>query len=154
MAILNWASKDIEALKAGFLVGMSMKELARDLQRTPTALNKALSRFNIRERKRFNKPARTPSELQALQKKKTVVKYKKSPDREVKFTILDEVVNYLGNYGYKIEQKAIKRDSKFIAQYFFEKKPISETRLVLIANSIRLDCKKPIFVIQAPIEET
>ncbi|MCX7338225.1 MAG: hypothetical protein NTX76_02945 [Alphaproteobacteria bacterium] len=45
---MEWSLDDIEKMKVAFLSGQKIKEIARDLKRTPTALNKALSRFGIR----------------------------------------------------------------------------------------------------------
>ncbi|MDR1908054.1 MAG: hypothetical protein LBQ43_04325 [Holosporales bacterium] len=54
--ITRWSHDEIEFIKKGFLSGLSVKVLARKLGRTPSALNKALSRFNIRQRADDHRP--------------------------------------------------------------------------------------------------
>ena len=48
----SWTIQDIDALRKYYLEGKSFKEMARLLNRTPTAINKCLTRFQIRPRKR------------------------------------------------------------------------------------------------------
>ncbi|MDR1598099.1 MAG: hypothetical protein LBR89_04155 [Holosporales bacterium] len=47
----RWSPDEIEFIRQGFLDGMPVKVLAQMLGRSPTALNKALSRFRIRSTK-------------------------------------------------------------------------------------------------------
>lgn len=47
----GWKSNEIEILKKCFLKEKSLKEMGRLLGRSATAVNKALTRFKIREYK-------------------------------------------------------------------------------------------------------
>lgn len=47
----EWTQKDITRLAQGFYEGQSLKNLSSSLNRTPSALNKALTRFGIRQKK-------------------------------------------------------------------------------------------------------
>ena len=52
---IEWTSGDIEQMKVAFLQGKTIKVIAKQLGRTPTALNKALSRFGIRQSRKQEK---------------------------------------------------------------------------------------------------
>ena len=53
---IEWTVQDIEKMKMAFLEGKKIKIIAKQLGRSPTALNKALSRFGIRESKETSNP--------------------------------------------------------------------------------------------------
>jgi hypothetical protein len=57
------------------------------------------------------------------------------------------VVLYLKNYGYNITKKMLLINGKYTQEYFLSKRPVTTVRLLVMANNIRLDEKKPIFVI-------
>ena len=44
----EWSATDIAKARSYFLAGASLKNIASELKRSPTAINKALSRFGIR----------------------------------------------------------------------------------------------------------
>ena len=46
---VEWTTFEIEQMKIAFLQGKTIKVMAKQLGRTPTALNKALSRFGVRQ---------------------------------------------------------------------------------------------------------
>lgn len=50
---LSWTKREVEYLKIAFLQGQHIKAIARDIGRTPSAVNKALSRFGLRNHKVF-----------------------------------------------------------------------------------------------------
>ena len=55
MGVQEWTAEDIKKAREYFLSGFSIKDIAKQLGRSPTATNKALSRFRIRiEKPRIN----------------------------------------------------------------------------------------------------
>ncbi|MDR2464451.1 MAG: hypothetical protein LBD36_02475 [Holosporales bacterium] len=130
----EWTQKDICSLKRGFLDGKNIKYMSKQLGRSPTALHKALSRFKIR--------ANVP---------RIHVNYMNKMYVQTPTTIhasISVVILYLKSYGYNIAKKIVFIDGEKTQKYFLDQRPITEVRLLLMANNIRLDERKPIFVIE------
>jgi hypothetical protein len=184
-----WSPEEIDALKRGFLDGTPTKLLSLRLGRSISALNKALSRFSIRNKRR------RPSKNKAFHgdihiwrslefNRNTLSKEFRERDRKIggntalniekdcstdtavdnssvhreqaarsvrmvftqhEWTSMDCVIKFLMSQGYNITMRIF--PDKTVA-YFFNRTVITETRLLIMANSIRLDMKKPIFVIR------
>lgn len=137
-----WSSQEIETLKYGFLRGTPFKILSQELGRSPSALNKALSRFKIRQKTR-RMTTKTFYRKEIPEKKLKRNFFNSSVE-----TSLEHIIFYLQNHGYAICGKTIVWGDKKITRYFFNQRPISPIRLLIIANSIRLDEKQPIFISQ------
>lgn len=142
----NWTPAEVEMLRNGFLVHKSIKLLAKELNRSPTALNKALSRFKIRKKTRTlsNKPP-------VLKQKKEVKRHKKRLsifDTHLQQTSFNQVIHYLRSQGYTINQKFVRlTPQKILSQCFINQRPVSHAHLLVIANRIRLDNQQPIFMV-------
>ncbi len=171
----EWTSAEIEELKASFLKGEKIKIIAKHLGRTPTALNKALSRFGIRSSRKPEKikvksyvnwsehktrPIMTPDcfdhsriLLKDSSKEEDNPFYPRSSIQAVKeryhcqkdveqWVSLDKIINYLERQGHRIAIKNAEQDS-----YEVDKKPATATCLLLLANRLRVEERKPIFMV-------
>jgi len=120
----EWSAADIEKARSYFLAGSSLKNIANELKRTLTAINKALSRFGIR-----------PMSLEKGSKRKVSRKrecphYITAPSFEQR-ALQDEFDNWVSfwkvcNY---LEKKKIR---------FYE---VSEFRIQLENRKFRVDSK-------------
>ncbi len=66
MGVQDWSATDISKARSCFFNGLTIKDIARELGRSPSATNKALSRFGIR----FEKPRRNYTETPLQPKNK------------------------------------------------------------------------------------
>ena len=48
---VKWTPEEVDIIKSGFLAGKLVKTIANEIGRTPTAVNKFLSRAGIRTRR-------------------------------------------------------------------------------------------------------
>lgn len=127
-----WTKEDIKLLKQYFLKGESIKIIARKLQRTPSALNKALTRFGIRSLKktRKTKPVSSLSQLFSISKnKKERLSFQETP-----WVTLHEVIDYLRQKGFWVKSAKGQESKK---EFFINKEPISPLSLLLRANRLR-----------------
>lgn len=127
----RWSRQEIECIKSGFLSGLPIKILARKIGRSPSALNKALSRFRIRQGR---------SEDQGFVKKKRPVR-----------TSMKLVIQFLNSYGYNVSEKSFQIGDECTREYFVNQQPIAAIRLIVIANCIRLEERRPIFLVDGYI---
>jgi hypothetical protein len=125
----RWSSNDIEVIKFGFLSGIPLKVLAKKVGRTPTALSKALSRFNIRE---------------------DYIRGLKAPTRNKRSmrTSVDFIIDFLNNHGYSVYKKTFCIGLRHFCEYFVNQQPVALARLIVIANGIRLEEHRPIFFVE------
>lgn len=71
MGVQEWSANDINKARSYFLNGFTVKEIARELGRTTSATNKALSRFGIRFKKsNRNNTERNDNEIAMQSKEK------------------------------------------------------------------------------------
>lgn len=54
---LSWCQNDIDKLKSLVLSGVRIKQMARDLQRTPSSVNTAMDRYGLRMLRQLKPPA-------------------------------------------------------------------------------------------------
>ena len=140
----RWTSKEIDTIKSSFLAGKLIKVIAEEVGRTPTAVNKFLSRAGIRTRRwKINK---------------SNVSVKKTKDYSVNkqtlnavfnneiITDFQEVLRYLRQNGHIITQNDKKIFYPF-ANYAIDGKPVSDIKLLIIANRIRCEKHQPIFAV-------
>ncbi|MDR3285352.1 MAG: hypothetical protein LBS83_01565 [Holosporales bacterium] len=133
-----WSKNDVEILKQGVKYKIPYKKMAKILGRSSTSLNKAASRFGIREmyKRRYEKVM--DINLKTINEKK----------EQPVVVLFNDVTKFLQKAGYSVSEKQIPVGKDcFVKQYFFNRQPISQTRLLLIANTIRLDLNQPIFVV-------
>jgi hypothetical protein len=144
----SWSAEDVRALKTDFLSGKRVKEIARNLGRTQTAVAKFLSREGLK--RRMVKPLNCC----------TFRSQNYSEDRDLgigrfgpyKCSDFNDVLSYLEAKGYF----AYRTD--FVPQNFritcpiddifiMNSRPTTKMRLVLLANKLRLEERKTIFEI-------
>jgi hypothetical protein len=126
----RWSYREIRFIRIGFLSGVPMKVLARQIGRSPSALNKALSRYHIRD-KEASETYRTP-----VSKKRPML------------TTMDFVVQFLNNNGYNVCRRLYHIGTKFVCEYFINQQPVASTRLIVIANGLRLAERRSIFLVK------
>ena len=165
---LSWTSEDIAFLKKGFEQKDSIKTLAWKLNRTPTALNKALTRFGIRpysgKREREDAQRFSVKTFSALDQKDRAgisefsedsqdsTRNEKSASLEEQLmdpprekTSLAQVIDFLKGFGYNIQKKAYCKECSQENLLLLNHKPTSAIHLLVTANVIRLQTQQPIF---------
>jgi hypothetical protein len=133
-----WTQEEIEKMKINFLMGKRIKAMARELGRTPSALNKALSRFGIRKQNKKQHHALVMSKASvftSLERKETL---KKSHVLWVNFV---KVIEYLSKSGYMVKLC----DS---GQPILDHQHTSKSYLVMLANKLRQQENKPAFMVE------
>ena len=149
----TWTEKEIDILKSGFSQGKLVKTLANELGRSPTAVNKFLSRSGIRTRrwKIMNVIKAKPEELKynktlSLEQSKSHVSNKNN-------TFID-ILNYLKNRGYSISRISSENNNHLSDEkYLVNNKPYSDLKMLLLANRLRTEEHKSIFSVSELIWE-
>lgn len=151
----EWSPSDIETLKNGFLNGMSFKLLSERLGRSTTAVNKALSRFQIRPvRTRLKKTDWAQRPRQNLFQRRFVetekIKVMRAALRRQRpVTITPSfLLAYLQSHGYSITMCNHVINAQHGRRYMLNQRPLTLVQLLVKANSIRLDEGKPIFLLE------
>jgi hypothetical protein len=166
-----WTSEEIEEMKIAFIQGEKVKGIARKLGRTPTALNKALSRFGVRTPRKnkviqreapvdwrryllpkgmkCEQPILLPEEnsYQSIVSKKRVEKDFLKNRKRLKATdsiwvSFSRIINYLERQGHRITPI----DSE-LGQFELDRKPVEKGYMLLLANRLRVEEAKPIFLV-------
>ncbi len=139
----NWTLQDIQRLRFLFLQGKQIKCIAKDMERSVTALNKAISRFGFRDkRKKHTEPhwdgyvpmASTSSTL----KEKKIFSYP-TLDETKKLSEFEHVVDYLNDLGVSIIIKN--------GRYYHHHEILTRAQILLKANQERIRKNLPIFFI-------
>ena len=153
----RWTPEEIALIKSGFLEGKLVKVIALEVGRSPTAVNKFLSRSGIRTRRwSIQKSAHleqlSPKNNRSLKGRENLIKQQNSIkvgetddvySGEVT-TDFQEVLEYLRSNGYSIS----KNSKKMFAptdDYVVNDKPISDVRLLILANRLRCEKHQPVF---------
>lgn len=154
--IEGWSIHEIETLKCGFVNGESFKRLSEKLGRSITAVNKALSRFQIR-------PARNSLQKKSKQSLHRIPRKTAAKIHERRTTPLSspklleitphELLFYLRNCGYSITERSHIVNTQPGVRYMLNQRPLTLIQLLVKANGIRLDEGKPIFVLKKEEEE-
>ena len=155
----RWTPEEIALIKSGFLEGKLVKVIALEVGRSTTAVNKFLSRSGIRTRRwSIRKNAhlehlssmnnRSSKGREDLVKQQNSMKGGETDDvysGEVT-TGFQEVVEYLKSNGYSISKK----NKKMFApsdDYAVNDKPISDVKLLILANRLRCEKHQPVFLV-------
>ncbi|MDR1391561.1 MAG: hypothetical protein LBI95_04365 [Holosporales bacterium] len=138
----NWTRKEINILKSGFVAGKLVKILALEIGRSTTAVNKFLSRSGIRTRRwSIHKKPLGSSEIFEVTQRNLAKGY----NSEIEVG-LEEVVHYLRMRGLRILENKIDCNlSHENDKYMLKDIPISDVKLLLLANRLRLEKGEPIF---------
>ena len=126
MARMSWTKEDLVKLEALYDQRLPLCDIAQRLGRTKTAVNKALSRKSIRPAKESDPEDQYP-----------MIAYKNSWVR------MNIVILFLKSCGYII--KPNKGSLALSLGYLLDDFPTSALRLLMLANRIRVEDKKPIF---------
>ncbi|MDR1208025.1 MAG: hypothetical protein LBJ89_01595 [Holosporales bacterium] len=127
---VRWSYREIKFIKFGFLSGIPIKILAQQIGRSPSALNKALSRYHIRNNETFGK-------------NKCPVRKKRPME-----TSMDFVIQFLNSNGYNVCKRPFHVGAKYVCEYFINQQPVAPARLIVIANGLRLEERRSIFLVK------
>ncbi len=140
MGVQEWSANDINRARSYFLSGLTIKDIARELGRTTTATNKALSRFGIR----CEKPRRNYTEI-AVQPKEKIALTLMAPSFERKalrkefenWVSFWHLCEYLGSQNiclYELSAPNIELEHR---QFRVGAQTLSARQLLMLANKIR-----------------
>ena len=140
-----WTSEEIEVIKSAFIAGKLVKTIADEVGRSATAVNKFLSRSGIRKRRwSIEKNMNIPSKKQKIfEVSKNTLNKIYTNELQVDFK---DVVTYLRNNGYLImKNNSAQRIFYSDANYLINNKPLSDIKILLLANRLRTEQRQPIF---------
>jgi hypothetical protein len=153
-----WTAQDIEQMKSGFLKGTPIKILARELDRTPTALNKALSRFSIRN-PRPEKPksiwndfgqTHTNQSSHRLTSLKKIDRHLQRTHRMKEhniWVVMDDVLSLLDKRLHTVYLLKSHSDPRECL-YYFDGDRVSALKLIFVANRYRINDNKSPFCVE------
>jgi hypothetical protein len=165
-----WTEQELNQIKADFVKGERIKTMAYKLGRSPSSLNKILSRYHIRnpETKDRNQKGYIewdPSANYCKGKLPPIIEYKslkpketssknlkkiKRPKKDTAWVSLRDVVDYIKSKGISIEILHLKENTipsaYNEAAFFLNHKPSSPLKVVLFANKLRLEEGKQTFL--------
>lgn len=139
----KWTKNEIELLKQEFKSGTQIKIIASKFGKSETAVNKILTRYGIRPRKRHS------IKYNSKVHKSTNYNIAKSRWLNILNDMVDfrEVIKYLKSKNYKISN--IIPDSMKIlypnSQYILNGYPVSKAKLLILANKLREEENKTCF---------
>jgi hypothetical protein len=145
---ISWKKEEIEKLKNDFQSGKRIKLIAHELGRSTSAVLKFLSRSGLTKRninKTFNNDQkRTIREKVPLQSKTLLF------NKKVNKSNFSDVLRYLKSKGYNICKMPEIIPNLIMDDEIFQmnSKIITKTRLVLLANRLRVEEKEKIFEIE------
>ncbi len=127
-----WKSEEIEKLRLYFLQGLSIKIMARTLDRTPGSVNKALSRFHIR----------TP---RCFKERKLSSRTGRRADVEKDLGMPSSWTSFFNILQWLREQNIIIHETAS-GRLYLNKRPLSKMQLVMFANKRRIEQGHEIFL--------
>jgi hypothetical protein len=140
-----WTSDEIEKIRVDFANGKRIKVIASELGRSLTAVNKLLSRAGIRGKGQPRKGCAVP------------VKRNRPPSRVLEifdeykpkdFSKFVEVILYLKKRGYDIDRTySLSMVHCEKGGHLLNGRPVSRTKLLLLANRLRSEEGQPVFKI-------
>lgn len=152
MGVQEWSANDISKARSYFLNGFTVKEIAQELGRTPSATNKALSRFGIRLKKfNCNTPDRNDNEMALQPNEKSGLSLRApslkapsfAPDvlrKELEnWVSFLRVCEYLSGQNiclYELSSPHTKLEHR---QFRVDAQTLSARQLLMLANKIRTD---------------
>lgn len=143
-----WTVDDIKTLSKCYTMGMTVKEISQILNRTPTALHKAITRFGLKKLHPKNNPeaAETWYGVPTKQETESVSYLKKFFEKCFNETWVDfkTVLEYLHQQNVVVE--SLKQfNQKGEALYAIGQKIFLASQILLIANRLRLEENTPPF---------
>lgn len=143
MSVQEWSANDIKKARSYFLNGLTIKDIAYKLGRTPTAINKALTRFGIRYKKPRRQYSDMPYSDTPLQPKEEMALILPSFERKALRKELENwvsfwrVCEYLSTQNvciYELSPAGIELEQR---QFRVENRVLSARQLLMLANKIR-----------------
>lgn len=136
----SWTHHDLLQLRQGYERKIPLRDLALQLGRSPTAINKALTRFHIRP---------TRATKKALESKR-VLFFRSTPrgrkkDEPSVMASLSDMMFYLQAHGYAIQARLFTLNQQACPFYLVNQRPSSPVRILVLANTLRLEQHLPIF---------
>jgi hypothetical protein len=140
-----WSKADVEQLEKYYAAGKRIKIIAQKLHRSPSAVNKAISRYGlIRRCQRMNFSRRTKFFGDTRQ-----LELNNSIQRGKKFVDVVTLTRYLESKGYVISKSTDFAKNIFCCAkeeiFTVNNVPMTTMNLLLLANKIRIDERQPIF---------
>ncbi len=141
-----WSTAEIEKLKTNYAAGKRIKIIAHELGRTPSAVNKTITRLGIT--RRFKKI--TIRRLTTLQYRTNSIQNKTAPAKvDKKNVTFATITKYLQSKGFNISKYHSPTNFNVfdINEEIFKvgNTPMTKMKVLLFANKIRLEEKQPIF---------
>ena len=134
----NWSQDDIEKLKEEFLKGLPIKLIAKVLGRTPGAVNKALSRFQVRTPRIFKE--RTHKD-QCLRLAKLAIERERELKSKIHWASLQDVIKWLQE---DVGDRVAFSDGCIL----INNRPMTKMQLTMYANKKRLENGFEIFLVE------
>ncbi|MCE3230306.1 MAG: hypothetical protein K0R76_1062 [Alphaproteobacteria bacterium] len=148
----KWTEENIYYLKTAYLEGASLKEIAGQLQRSVSAVNKALERHHLRTHNRMERlPALPRPTVQQIQQKKRLEAQKRQESlRKVKFhwAHLRKCVSFEHVLLWLRTQKIFVTKSTSDVYYEMNGIPNTQHQILLKANVLREQHHLPIFQVK------
>ena len=129
-----WTQEEIDVLRNGFNAGKLIKVIAGEVGRSPTAVNKFLSRSGIRTRRWSIERIHTTSIK--FDEHKAAENMKKGKSSNLK-----RIIFYLQQNGHTVSEST----NRTMEKYFLDNKPVSSVRLLIVANKLREEQCQPLF---------
>ena len=140
-----WKNEEIEKLKKDFLSGKKIKNIAFELGRSHTAVNKYISRLGLRK-KRTTKNI-SPSKIAVKKKDFSLSEHiRRKVYNNEQIVDFSKVILYMRLLGYKVSKNNSFQSTFYTdEEYTLNNKPISKIKLLLLANRLRSEENLPIF---------
>ena len=140
----TWTQEEIDLLTIFYLKGDRLKNIAKNLNRSPTSINKTLNRFNIRKIKTHTNSNVTPSKPI----KKSKPNHKKEPVEC--WVTFHKVLQWL-----EMNQIYVTRNAKLMGEdpddqrfYSLQGKRVTAAQVLVFANKLRATRGKKIFLVE------
>ena len=140
----TWTQEEIDLLTIFYLKGDRLKNIAKNLNRSPTSINKTLNRFNIRKAKIHSNSNVTPPKPI----KESRPSHKKEPVES--WVSFHKVLHWL-----EMNQIHVIKNARFIGEdlmnqrvYSLQGKSVTPAQVLIFANQLRADRGKEIFLVE------
>lgn len=159
-----WEEKDIQKLRTLFLQGLPIKSMARIMDKSPGAVNKALTRLHIRPKKQakplwhasdshkksLNKPQKAAIDILTLRETPSWQKLCQATKRVSNqyWVGWSEVIDYLQQCGEHVT--VVKEGNK--ALFYLGKRIVSRAQLLVQANRNRSEQRLPPYCVESLTE--
>ena len=140
----TWTQEEIDLLTIFYLKGDRLKNIAKNLNRSPTAINKTLNRFNIRKIKIHSNSNITASKPL----KESKPHHKKEPTEH--WVTFHKVLQWLEmNQIYVIKNARLSgADPMDQRVYSLEGRRVTPAQVLIFANQLRVTRGKEIFLVE------